>query len=132
MNISNIIYYTRTEGAETSTTLSLRNFHLRDDLDLEALFHAVKDAVDTADLLARFRRLVYESVEFEVEEPGYIRFLIYDLHGNTNYLKFKKGKEEAVRRKLRNSKGGNDGRMREVKNEHKKINIFIARMRISW
>jgi hypothetical protein len=48
------------------------------------------------------------------------------------YDKFKKGKEKAVRRKLRNSKGENDGRMREVKNEHKKINIFIARMRISW
>ena len=93
MNISNIIYYTRTEGAETSTTLSLRNLHLRDDLDLEAVFHAVRDAIDVADLLARFRRLLFESVEFESEKPGYIRFTIHDLQGNTNYIKFKKGRE---------------------------------------
>lgn len=93
MNISKIIYYTRTEGAETGTTLSLRNFHLRDDLDLEAVFHAVRDAIDVADLLARFRRLLYEAVEFESETHGYIRFKVYDLQGNINYIKFKKGRE---------------------------------------
>jgi len=48
------------------------------------------------------------------------------------YDKFKQGKEEAARRKLRNGRGRKEGRMIEMKIEHKKINIFIARMRISW
>lgn len=93
MTISNIIYYTRIEGAITSTTLSLRNLCLREEFDLEDIFRAVKDATDVTDLLYRIRRLIFESVEFESETPSYVRFTVYDLQGNTNYLKFKKIKE---------------------------------------
>lgn len=94
MDISNIIYYTR-EG-EQSKTLSLRELGLRDvyDPDLETVFYMVRDAVDTNDLLDRFRRLCCDQVEFDCEKPTYIRFTVTDAQGNTNYLKFKKRKEK--------------------------------------
>ncbi len=93
MNISNIIYYTRKEGDVTSTTLSLRNLCLREDVELEHIFYAVRDAVDTDDLWARLTRLVYDHIVLEDETPSTIMFTVYDINGNTNYLNFKKKKE---------------------------------------
>jgi hypothetical protein len=94
MDISNIIYYTRRDGAVTSITLSLRELCLRDGFDLESIFYTVKDATDAADLLCRIRRLLCESVEFDSETASYIMFKVTDVCGNTNYLKFKKRKEK--------------------------------------
>ena len=91
MDISNIIYYTRKEG--TSKTLSLRELCLRDEFELEDVFRVVKEATDSHDLLCRIRRVCCDVVEFECENPGYIRFTVLDVCGNTNYLKFKKRKE---------------------------------------
>ena len=92
MDISNIIYYTR-EG-DKSKTVSLRELCLRDDADLEAVFHAVRDAEDAKDLLCRFRRLSYDTIDFDQETDKYILFTVLDVRGNTNYLKFKKRKEK--------------------------------------
>lgn len=92
MDISNIIYYTR-EG-DKSKTVSLRELCLRDDADLEAIFHAVRDAVDTKDLLDRLSRVCCDPIDFEQETDKYIRFTVLDvMNGKTNYLKFKKRKE---------------------------------------
>ena len=88
MNISNIIYYTR--DGDKSRTISLRELCLREDVDLETVFYAVRDAVDTDDLLERFKRLSCDQIEFDTETVSYIRFVVTDVHGNTNYLKFKK------------------------------------------
>lgn len=94
MNISNIAYYHRAEGASSGTTLSLRNLCLREDVELEHLFYATKEAIDAEDLLIRFRRLVYDTMEFGSETETTIMFTVHDVHGNTNYLNFKKRKEQ--------------------------------------
>ena len=94
MEISNIIYYTR-EG-DKSRTISLRELCLRSEYDLENVFHAVRDAEDTQDLLCRLRRLSCDQIEFDQESPTYIRFTVIDVMGNTNYLKFKKKKEKPL------------------------------------
>lgn len=93
MNVSNIIYYTKSEGAATRTTLSLRNLCLREYVELEHIFYAVRDAVDASDLLLRLRRLIYDHIAFEDETPTTIMFTVYDVSGNKNYLNFRKGKE---------------------------------------
>lgn len=92
MNISNILYYTR-EG-DRNKTISLRELCLRDEFDLEAIFHAVRDAVDAHDLLCRIRRISCDVVEFDQETDAYVRFTVLDVCGHTNYLKFKKRKEQ--------------------------------------
>lgn len=92
MDISNIIYYTR-EG-DKSKTISLRELCLRDEFDLEAIFHAVRDAVDTKDLLCRFRRICCDVVEFDHDTEKYILFTVIDVAGNTNYLKFRRKKDK--------------------------------------
>ena len=92
MDISNIIYYTR-EG-DKSKTLSLRELCLREEYDLEAVFHAVRDAVDEQDLLIRFRRLSCDLIELDTTSASYIRFVVTDAYGNINYLKFKKRREK--------------------------------------
>lgn len=92
MDISNIIYYTR-EG-DKSRTLSLRELCLREDFDLEAVFHAVRDAVDVQDLLIRIRRISCDIIELDNINPHYVRFAVTDAHGNRNYLKFRKRKEQ--------------------------------------
>jgi hypothetical protein len=92
VDISNIIYYTR-EGGK-SKTLSLRELCLKDEIDLESVFHAVRDAVDTHDLLCRFRRISCDVIELDQETDAYIRFTVLDVCGNTNYLKFRKKKEK--------------------------------------
>lgn len=92
MEISNIIYYTREN--DKSKTLSLRELCLRDDFDLEAVFHAVRDAVDEKDLLIRIRRISCDTIDIDTTSASYIRFIVTDVRGNTNYLKFKKRKEQ--------------------------------------
>ena len=91
MNISSIAYYAR--DGEKGKTISLRDLCLRDEFDLESVFHAVRDAEDTKDLLCRFRRLSCDLIELDKETVSYIRFSVVDVEGNTNYLKFKKVKD---------------------------------------
>lgn len=89
MDISNIIYYTR-EG-DKSKTISLRDLCLREDVDFEAIFHAVRDAVDEQDLLERFRRICCDPIDIDTTSASYIRFTVLDvMQGKINYLKFKK------------------------------------------
>ena len=92
MEISNIIYYTR--QSEKSRTLSLRDLCLKETYDcgLQTVFYAVRDSVDIHDLLAHFQKICHEQIEFECEEPSYIRFTVVDAYDNINYLKFKKAK----------------------------------------
>ena len=92
MNISNIIYYSRRN--DKSQTLSLRDLCLREEGDkgLETVFYTVRDSVDAQDLLAGFKKICHEQIEFECEEPSYIRFTVVDAYDNINYLKFKKAK----------------------------------------
>lgn len=90
MDISNILYYTRDYGAEKNRTLSLRELNLREEFDLEAVFYAVRDAVDAQDLLERIQRLVFDEVRFDDESKSYVRFVVHDCNGNNNYLKFRK------------------------------------------
>ena len=92
MDISNIIYYTRQD--EKSKTISLRELCLREEYDLEAVFHAVRDAEDAKDLLCRLRRICCDIIEPDQDLATHIRFLVTDIYGNTNYLKFKKAKEK--------------------------------------
>lgn len=92
MDISNIIYYTR-EG-DKSKTLSLRDLCLRDEYDLEDVFYTVRDALDNHDLLCRLRRVCCDQIDFDTENPSYIRFIVLDVYGNTNYLKLRKRKEQ--------------------------------------
>ena len=90
MEISKIIYYSRKTGK--SQTLSLRELCLKDGYNcgLHTVFYAVRDSVDVPDLLEKFKSMCYESIEFDCEEPTYIRFKEIDMHGNINLLKFKK------------------------------------------
>lgn len=93
MEISNIIYYTR-EGSK-SRTISLRELCLRDDADLEVIFHAVRDAESTQDLLDRFRRICCDPVELHEENEKYIMFTVLDvINGKTNYLKFRRKQDK--------------------------------------
>lgn len=87
MQISKIIYYTRKNG--TSETVSLKELGLRNDVEFESLFHAIKDVEDAQDLLVKFRRLSCDTIEFDHETESYIRFIVTDAKGNTNYLKFR-------------------------------------------
>ena len=96
MEISNIIYYSR--RADKKQPLSLRELCLREEYDkgLETVFYAVRDSVDVQDLLAHFQKICHEHIEFECEEPSYIRFTVVDAYDNINYLKFKKTKEKCA------------------------------------
>jgi hypothetical protein len=88
------LYYTRDDGAEKNKTLSLRELNLKEEFDLESIFYAVRDAIDAEDLLERIQRLVFEEVEFDQEDSAFIRFVVHDNNGKTNYLKFRKRKEK--------------------------------------
>ena len=92
MNISNIIYYSRRN--DKSQTLSLRDLCLKEEYDkgLETLFYTVRDSADVPELLSGFKKICHEQIEFECEEPSYIRFTVVDAYDNINYLKFKKAK----------------------------------------
>ena len=92
MNISNIIYYSRRD--DKSQTLSLRDLCLREECDkgLETVFYTVRDSADVQELLSGFKKICHEQIEFECEEPSYIRFTVVDAYDNTNYLKLKKTK----------------------------------------
>ena len=92
MNISNIIYYSRRN--DKSQTLSLRDLCLREECDkgLETVFYTVRDSADVQELLSGFKKICHEQIEFECEEPSYIRFTVVDAYDNINYLKFKKAK----------------------------------------
>ena len=96
MEVSKIIYYTRQN--EKSRTLSLRDLCLKETYDrgLQTVFCAVRDSADVQDLLAHFQKMCHEHIEFECEEPSYIRFTVVDAYDNTNYLKFKKTKEKCA------------------------------------
>ena len=94
MEIANIIYYTRV--GDKSKTLSLRDLCLRDEFCLEDVFRVVKEATDEQDLLCRIRRICCDIIEPDHEKPGYIRFKVMDIYGNTNFLKFKKRKDITV------------------------------------
>ena len=85
MEAKHIIYYKCND--EKRDTLSLRNFCLREGFKLEDIFYAVKDAADAQDLLSNFKKICHEHIEFECEEPSYIRFTVVDTYNNTNYLK---------------------------------------------
>lgn len=89
MEVGKIVYYTR-EG-DKSRTLPLRELCLREDVDLEAVFYAVRDAVDERDLLYRLQRICSDRVEFEVTSDYFVRFIIFDsVRNQINYLKFNK------------------------------------------
>ena len=94
MEVSKIIYYTRQN--EKSRTLSLRDLCLKEtyDFGLQAVFYAVRDSDDVQDLLAHFQKICLDHIEFECEEPSYIRFNVVDAYDNINYLKFKKAKKK--------------------------------------
>ena len=94
MEVSNIIYYTRQN--EKSRTLSLRNLCLKETYNcgLQAIFYAVRNSVDAQDLLTNLQKICHEKIEFECENPGYIRFTVIDASGNKNHLKLKKSNEE--------------------------------------
>lgn len=92
MEIANIIYYNRKNDKNTS--ISLRELSLRDEYDLENIFQAVKEATDAKDLLCRFRRMLWDEVDFGQETEEHIRFVVTDIRGNKNNLKFKKRKDK--------------------------------------
>ena len=90
MEVKRIIYYRCDD--EKRDTLSLRDFCLREGFELKDIFYAVKDATDAQELLDVLRRMCYEHIELECDEPSYIRFIVVDAYDNTNYLKLKKAK----------------------------------------
>ena len=90
MEVKHIIYYRCTD--EKSKTLSLRDFCFREGFELKDIFYAVKDSADARELLGVLQHMCYEQIEFECEEPSYIRFTVVDTYDNTNYLKLKKAK----------------------------------------
>ena len=92
MNISKIIYYARVNGK--SKTVSLKDLNLREDFYLEDVFYAVKDAIDENDLLERFKRILCDEVEIDVESTKCLRFIITDIAGNKTYIKFKPMRKE--------------------------------------
>ena len=92
MEVKRIIYYRCNDGI--SETLSLRDFCLHEGFKLKDIFYAVKDATDARELLDVLQHMCYEQIEFECEEPSYIRFTVVDAYDNTNYLKLKKLKNQ--------------------------------------
>ena len=90
MDISKIIYYTRDHESGKSKTISLRELCIREEFELEAVFAAVKDALDEQDLLDRLKRISCDQISIDTTSADYIRFEVIDVSGNTNYLKFKK------------------------------------------
>ena len=96
MEVSNIIYYSRRD--DKGTTLSLRDLCLREEFDngLETVFYTVRDSADVRELLSGFKKICHEQIEFECEEPSFIRFTVVDAYDNINYLKFKKTKEKCA------------------------------------
>ena len=96
MEISSIVYYSQQN--DKRTTLSLRDLCLREECDkgLETVFYTVRDSVDAQDLLSNFKKICHEQIEFQCEEPDYIRFTVADAYDNINYLKFKKVKNKST------------------------------------
>ena len=90
MEVKHIIYYRCND--DKRETLKLRDLCLREGFELKDIFYAVKDAADAQELLDVLRRMCYEQIEFECEEPSYIRFTVVDAYDNINYLKFQKAK----------------------------------------
>ena len=90
MEVNRIIYYRYTD--EKSKTLSLRDFCLHEGFELKDIFYAVKDASDARELLDVLQHMCYEQIEFECEEPSYIRFTVVDAYENINFLKLNKPK----------------------------------------
>ena len=93
MEISNIIYYSRQD--KKNKTLSLYNLSLRGhyECELKTIFNVARISVDSKDLLKNFQNICDEHIELHYETPYYIRFLVSDAYGNTNYLKFQKSKD---------------------------------------
>ena len=94
MEVKHIVYYRGND--EKRDTLSLRDFCLREGFELKDIFYTAKDAADTQELLANFKRICHEHIEFECEEPSYIKFTVVDANDNINYLKFTKAKNKSV------------------------------------
>ena len=90
MEVKRIIYYRCND--EKRDNLSLRDFCLHEGFELKDIFYAVKDAADAQELLGVLQHMCYEQIEFECEEPSYIRFTVVDAYDNTNYIKLKKTK----------------------------------------
>ena len=90
MEVKRIIYYRCND--KKREPLSLRDFCLHEGFELKDIFYAVRDAADAGELLDALQRMCYEQIEFECEEPSYIRFTVVDAYDNTNYLKLKKTK----------------------------------------
>ena len=90
MDVKRIIYYGCND--EKREPLSLRDFCLHEGFELKDIFYAVRDAADARELLDVLQHMCYEQIEFECEEPSYIRFTVIDAYDNTNYLKLKKTK----------------------------------------
>jgi hypothetical protein len=90
MEVKHIVYYRGND--EKRDTLSLRDFCLREGFELKDIFYAVRDAVDSQELLDVLQRMCYEHIELECDEPSHIRFTVVDAYDNTNYLKLKKTK----------------------------------------
>ena len=90
MEVKRIIYYRCND--EKKEPLSLRDFCLHEGFELKDIFYAVRDAADAQELLKTLHHMCYEHIEFECEEPSYIRFTVVDAYDNINYLKFKKAK----------------------------------------
>ena len=88
MEVKHIVYYRCND--EKRDTLSLRDFCLREGFELKNIFYAVRDAADAQELLDMLRRICYEHIELEHDNPSYIRFTVVDAYNNTNYLKLKK------------------------------------------
>ena len=91
MEVKRIIYYSCND--EKRVTLSLRDLCLHEGFELKDIFYAVRDAADVQELLDALRRMCYERIELECEEPSYIQFTVVDVYENTNYLKLQKVKK---------------------------------------
>ena len=92
MEVKRIIYYRCND--EKREPLPLRDFCLRDGFELKDIFYAVRDAADARELLDILRRMCYEHIELECEDPSYVRFTVVDAYDNTNYLKLNKIKNQ--------------------------------------
>ena len=60
MEVKHIVYYRGND--EKRDTLSLRDFCLREGFELKDIFYAVRDAVDSQELLAVLQRMCYEHI----------------------------------------------------------------------
>ena len=90
MEVKRIIYYRCNN--EKREPISLRDFCLREGFELKDIFYAVRDAVDSQELLDVLQRMCYEHIELECDELSHIRYTVVDAYDNTNYLKLKKTK----------------------------------------